>query len=228
MRFVLFIVLVTVAGCQEEPRTNTPDAAAVASSESAPPPSRGAHWTTAETVIRSVPEPTAESVSVMAANTRLLASSEPANGWVAIYHPRPTYDTLGFVREDELTDQRPPVPIAGRLMRLGDAFHVTGCENGRLELPTVNLWASPDFTRVIGRLSGDGRADQGLSCQGAVVALRDVAERNGRQVLQVQSVVNGTTGWFTDSFVGRSFPRERCADFFAGDPAAVERCKGRQ
>ena len=222
MRFLAVAIVVMFAGCRAEPRTTAVDGP----SDSEPLPARGAHWTTTEVAVRSAPNPAAETLRVIAANTRLLASAEPADGWVAVYHPRPTYDTLGFVRQDEVTDQRPPVRIAGRPIRTGEAFHVTGCENGRLELPTVNLWATPDFTEVVGRLSGDGRADQGLSCQGAVVVLRDVVERNGRQILQVQSVVNGTTGWFTDSFVGKPFPPGQCAAFFASDPSAAARCQG--
>jgi len=223
MRVIMVATLVALAACSPksaDDRNDTADGHEIAL------PPRGARWTVSTTVLRGAPDSTSATMETLGGQTKVLAGTEAKDGWVAVYHPRPTYDTLGFVQQGELTDQQPPFRVAGRLIRIGDAFHVTGCENGRLELSVVNLWESSDFRRVIGRLSGDGRADQGLSCQGAVVTLRNVVERDRRQILQVQSVVNGTVGWFTDSFVGRAFPRERCRDLFAGDAAAIGRCQG--
>ena len=52
---------------------------------------------------------------------------------------------------------------AGKMeLNTGDLFHVTGYENGELVLPVINLWSKPggiaNGARVIGKLSGDGRA----------------------------------------------------------------------
>lgn len=90
---------------------------------------------------------------------------------------------------------------------VGDKFHVTGCENGELMVPVVNMWSKPggiaSGAKVIGKLSGDGRSDQGLKCQGSVVKVVEVKKIGGRTFLKVQSVVNSKTGWVTDSYVGR-------------------------
>ena len=60
-------------------------------------------------------------------------------------------------------------------IKIGDLFHIIGCENGELLVPRVNMWSRPGGigagAKVIGKLSGDGRADQGLKCQGAIVEL---------------------------------------------------------
>lgn len=92
-------------------------------------------------------------------------------------------------------------------LKKGDRFHITGCENGRLYVPIVNQWDRPGGlvagARVTGRLAGDGRLDQNLKCQGAIVELLDTTELDGKVYLKVQSVVNGKVGWITDSFVGR-------------------------
>lgn len=92
-------------------------------------------------------------------------------------------------------------------VKVGDKIHITGCENGQLMLPVINMWSKPggiaSGATVVGKLSGDGRADQGLKCQGSVVKVIEVKKTGGRVFLKVQSVVNSKTGWITDSFVGR-------------------------
>jgi hypothetical protein len=57
---------------------------------------------------------------------------------------------------------------------------------------------------VIGKLSGDGRADQGLSCQGAVVIIRDAAMHDGRKLNRVEAVVGDQAGRLTEPFLGRT------------------------
>ena len=61
---------------------------------------------------------------------------------------------------------------------IGSTYHITGCENGELIVPIVHLWSKPggiiNGARVIGKLSGDGRADQGLKCQGSIVKILDM------------------------------------------------------
>jgi len=92
-------------------------------------------------------------------------------------------------------------------IKVDDRFHVTGCENGELMVPVVNMWDKPGGAikgaKVVGKLSGDGREDQGLKCQGAIVVLLEIKNVDGRVFLKVKSVVNSKVGWITDSFVGR-------------------------
>ncbi len=113
-------------------------------------------------------------------------------------------------------------------LQVGDRFHVTGCDNGALLVPLVNLWSrpisSPD-ARPIATLSGRGRVDGAGRCQGAVVAALDIRTIRGRTHIKIESVVNGTIGWITDSFVGKKFDKNRCREHFDGK-AQVERCEG--
>jgi hypothetical protein len=68
-------------------------------------------------------------------------------------------------------------------LQRGDLFHITGCENGELLMPTVNIWDKPggsvERAKVIGKLSGDGREDRGLKCQGSVVRAIDIVTIRG-------------------------------------------------
>lgn len=98
-------------------------------------------------------------------------------------------------------------PVAASDIKVGDRFHITGCENGELMVPVVNMWDKPggliEGAKVVGKLSGDGREDQGLKCQGAIVELLEIKNVDGRIFLKIKSVVNSKVGWITDSFVGR-------------------------
>ena len=82
---------------------------------------------------------------------------------------------------------------------VGDLFHVTGCENGTLLVPVVNMWNKPGGlaagAKVIGKLSGDGRKDLGLQCQGSIVKVLKVKRVSGRTFLKIKSVVNSKIGW---------------------------------
>ena len=95
---------------------------------------------------------------------------------------------------------------------VGDLFHVTGCENGELVVPVINMWSKPGGigagARVVGKLSGDGRGDQKSKCQGAIVELLEITNVNGRVFLKVKPVVNSESGWITDSFVGKNVKKE--------------------
>ena len=110
---------------------------------------------------------------------------------------------------------------------VGDLFHVTGCENGTLLVPVVNMWNKPGGlaagAKVIGKLSGDGRKDLGLQCQGSIVKVLKVKRVSGRTFLKIKSVVNSKIGWITDSFVGRKFDRADCKKHFS-DPKHVADC----
>lgn len=118
-------------------------------------------------------------------------------------------------------------PLEGqRTPRVGERFHVTGCENGELLLSVINMWDSPDMRGVVGKLASAGRVDRGLRCQGSVVIAREVRNVRGRVFVRIQTVVRGDFGWFTDSFVGREFDTSNCEEFFKEDANLVERCKG--
>ncbi len=95
------------------------------------------------------------------------------------------------------------IPVVALGVEIGDRFHVTGCKDGELLVPIVNLWSEPDGGIVIGKLSGHGRADQGLKCQGSVVKLLEIKIVNNKVYLKIIAIVNPTIGWITDSFVGR-------------------------
>lgn len=95
-------------------------------------------------------------------------------------------------------------PAVALDIKIGDKFHITGCENGILVVPVVNMWNKPgNAANVIGRLSGEGREDRGLKCQGARVKLLEIKNVNGRNFLKIKSLVNLKEGWITDSFVGK-------------------------
>ena len=112
-------------------------------------------------------------------------------------------------------------------LEIGDRFHVDGCENGELVIPVVHLWSQPTIAmggRPIATLSGQGRADGVGRCQGAVVAALDVRTIAGRTHIKVESVVNGTIGWITDSFVGKKFDTDQCREHFT-ELEHIRRCE---
>jgi hypothetical protein len=102
--------------------------------------------------------------------------------------------------------------------KAGELYRISGCENGELLVPIVFLWSKPGGAitgaNVVGKLSGDGRKDQGLKCQGSVVKVLEIKEVSGRTFLKVYSVVNSKVGWITDSFIGRKFDKSKCETYF--------------
>jgi hypothetical protein len=104
--------------------------------------------------------------------------------------------------------------------RVGRRVHITGCENGELKTPLVNLWSSAARTSVVGKLSGDGRAEQGFGCQGAVVIIRAV----DGTALQVETVSGDQVGWVSDRFIGRTFDTTRCTELFGYSATAARKC----
>jgi hypothetical protein len=102
----------------------------------------------------------------------------------------------------------PPPPHAPRASGSDDdvrRVHITGCEGGELVVPVVKLWDSPAKTRVLGQLSGDGREDQGLRCQGSVV----VIHKTDGEMFEVEAVIGGQRGWVSALFIGRDAPNAR-------------------
>lgn len=116
----------------------------------------------------------------------------------------------------------------GRVPELEERFHITGCEaDGELAVPLVKMWDRlPDWTRVVGRVSGNGREDRGLRCQGAVVIAKDIKQEGGRTFIQIQTLVRGDFGWITDSFVGRRYDSANCVRDFGEYADILHRCRG--
>jgi hypothetical protein len=86
---------------------------------------------------------------------------------------------------------------------IGSTYHITGCTDGELLMPVVYMWSQPGRllwrSRVIGKLSGDGRADQGLKCQGSIVKVLDIKVK----YVKVKSL-DGKVGWVRNFFIGRA------------------------
>jgi len=118
--------------------------------------------------------------------------------------------------------------VEARQVKPGELFHITGCENGELMVPEVNIWSVPGGltagATVVGRLSGDGRKDQGLGCQGSVVRAIETKNVEGRIFIKIKTIVGSNTGWVTDSFIGKRFNRAKCKTFFSGYPKYVANC----
>jgi len=119
--------------------------------------------------------------------------------------------------------------LRGENLSVGDLFHITGCDEGDLILPTVGLWDRPggldSGAEVIERLPGDGEADEGFRCRGALVRLVDVSVLHGLTYVKVRSVVNSTEGWVTKPYVGEKFDPSDCRSHFT-DPAHIRNCLG--
>lgn len=113
----------------------------------------------------------------------------------------------------------PAVPSLQGVLEVGDRFHIAGCENGELQAPVVHIWSQPTIAmggRIIGRMSG-GRLGGGVGqCLGSVVITLDIRIIGERTHIKIESVVNGTIGWITDSFVGKKFDTDRCREHFTG------------
>lgn len=120
-----------------------------------------------------------------------------------------------------------PLPASSSEISIKELFHVTGCENGTLVVPIVNMWSAPgglsSGATVVGKLSGDGNPSQGLKCQGAIVRAVEVKNVNGRTFIKVKSIVNSGEGWITDSFVGNKFPKSKCKQAFT-DADQIKNC----
>ena len=91
-------------------------------------------------------------------------------------------------------------------LEVGEKFHITGCENGELMVPVVNLWSKPggiiNGAKVIGKLSGDGRPELGLKCQGSIVELLEIKQVDGKTYLKIKTIYSDV-GWVTDLFLGK-------------------------
>jgi len=120
--------------------------------------------------------------------------------------------------------------VEARQVQPSELFHITGCENGELVVPVVKMWSKPGGiiagARVVGKMSGDGRKDQGLKCQGTVVRVLEIKSIEGRTFLRIRTVVNSKTGWISDSFVGRKFNRVKCKTLFS-DSQHIANCLGK-
>jgi hypothetical protein len=115
---------------------------------------------------------------------------------------------------------------------VGRAFHVTGCEGGKVVVPTVNLWAqpggaigpnAPPGNSVVAKIPGTSAAS---ACSGDAVVARESKSIGGRDYVRIEAISTGQAGWITTSFVGKDFDRGACAKLYAGQDAAMKRCRG--
>ena len=109
---------------------------------------------------------------------------------------------------------------------IGDRVHISGCDFGVLKAPVVDLWDSAERTRVVGEVSGDGPADQGLRCLGAVVIIRSVDSNQPTPMYEVEAVAGNQRGWLSDLFIGPTFDISLCGSFFSHSSAAAGKCRG--
>ena len=82
--------------------------------------------------------------------------------------------------------------------QIGDRVHLTGCKNGKLLLPQILLWDTPQLVRPIGTVHGTGPDDP---CVGDLVIIRDIVILDEVRQFKVEAVESGATGWVTYSFV---------------------------
>jgi hypothetical protein len=143
-------------------------------------------------------DPTTTDSGALAADTSSAASSAPAN----------------------------PAPSRAQTSPVGDRVHISGCDFGDLTVPVVDLWDSAERTRVVGEVAGDGRADQGLRCLGAVVIVRSVDADRPTTMYEVETVVGNQRGWVSELFIGPTFDISLCGSFFSSSSAAAGKCIG--
>ena len=103
----------------------------------------------------------------------------------------------------------------------GLRHYITGCENGVLELATVNLFQEPGL-RVIGQLDATGPGDP---CKGEVVVEIGRRTVGPRDWVNVQAVVDDDRGWVSELMIGEEFDVEDCELLFGGLPGMLARCK---
>jgi hypothetical protein len=119
-----------------------------------------------------------------------------------------------------------PSPSPEQIPPVGDRVHISGCDFGELTDPAVDLWDSADRTRVVGQLSGDGGADQGLRCLGAVVIIRSVDSGQPTTMYEVETVVGNQRGWVSELFIGPTIDVSLCGALFSNSSAAAGKCLG--
>ena len=142
--------------------------------------------------------------------------------------PTPT-DSSALVAETSSTASRAPMnppPVTAQAPSRGDRVHISGCDFGDLKAPVVDLWDSAERTRVVGEVSGDGAADQGLRCLGAVVIIRSVDSDRPTTMYEVEAVVGNQRGWLSELFIGPIFDISLCGSFFSHSSAAAGKCRG--
>ena len=121
-----------------------------------------------------------------------------AAGWAPVVTPGG--DPLGYVlarlmsrgpRPESLAPQSPPAQRFG---------WITGCENGSLEVPSVNVWRDRDRvgSRVVAQLPGTSSSNR---CRGARVEIIDEGPGRMGQLRYRVRTAQGVTGWVTHFFV---------------------------
>jgi hypothetical protein len=158
-------------------------------------------------------------VAVAAISVLLLLPAAP--------DPAPTLpDTLPPATSSAAPVPTNSPPATVETAPIGDRVHISGCDFGILKVPVVDLWDSADRTRVIGDVSGDGPADRGLRCLGAVVIVRSVDSDQPSPMYEVEAVAGSQRGWLSERFIGPTFDISLCGSFFSHSSAAAGKCRG--
>lgn len=98
-------------------------------------------------------------------NSRLLAITAVAVGAVAV------------IAASVLTPKRPRVEVRAD-PRVGREVRLVGCERGELVVPTVDLWDTPERSRVVAHFAVGAVADRS-ACEGVPVIIRGVRDDLG-------------------------------------------------
>jgi|TARA_B110000263_G_scaffold199706_1_gene178809 hypothetical protein len=142
--------------------------------------------------------------------------------------PTPT-DSSALATETSSTASRAsvnPPPLTAQTPSRDDRVHISGCDFGVLRVPVVDLWDSAERTRVVGEVSGDGPADRGLRCLGAVVIIRSIDSDQPTPMYEIETVVGNRRGWLSELFIGPTFDISLCGSFFSYSSAAAGKCRG--
>ena len=85
---------------------------------------------------------------------------------------------------------------------IGSSYYITGCYEGELIIPMVNLWSASDGgvegATIVGRVSGGNEKNLESHCKGAIVKVLDIYDEF---MIKVQSI-NGKVGWVASGFIG--------------------------
>lgn len=125
----------------------------------------------------------------------------PASGDASTPRAGPAAQPATAAEQDPPAGPQEATFVDGRTVRVGERYHISGCENGELVLMAPNVWRTAQQTGIVFQLSGTSRSDE---CSGAVVEILDLQQVQGRWMTNIRSVVNGREGWISELFIGKS------------------------
>jgi len=129
----------------------------------------------------------------------------------------------------QLVDQRSPAPPpsevsppASRNSEVERVF-LTGCEAGRMTHETAVIYAEPQQTRELLRLSVVGASHP---CDGPPAMIHELQVTDAGVVYRVELIESGATGWVAARHVGVKVSEEACETMFKDQPGLLEKCRG--